>query len=124
MESYPCPCCGYFTLDDWPGSFEICRICFWEDDPVQNLDPWFEGGPNRVPLIQAQANYAQFGAMERCFIEKVEPARATDRKDPTWRAVSEDDRALVRTPRELWEAGQGRDLDAWYYWRRRTPQGE
>ncbi|NIP43329.1 MAG: hypothetical protein GWN61_14025, partial [candidate division Zixibacteria bacterium] len=32
---YTCPCCGYRTLDDPPGSYDICGICFWEDDTVQ-----------------------------------------------------------------------------------------
>lgn len=26
-----CPCCGFLTLDE-RGTFEICPVCFWEDD--------------------------------------------------------------------------------------------
>lgn len=43
--NYTCPCCGYKTLDEEPpDTFDICRICFWEDDGVQFQDPDFEGG--------------------------------------------------------------------------------
>ncbi|MGE7915953.1 CPCC family cysteine-rich protein [Lysinibacillus xylanilyticus] len=27
---YPCPCCGYKTIDS-DGHYHICPICFWED---------------------------------------------------------------------------------------------
>lgn len=27
----PCPCCGYMTLDR-RGAYDICPVCFWEDD--------------------------------------------------------------------------------------------
>lgn len=33
---YTCPCCGYKTLDEEPtDTYEICKICFWEDDETQ-----------------------------------------------------------------------------------------
>jgi rubrerythrin len=32
---YPCPGCGYLVFDEPPGSYEICPICFWEDDLAQ-----------------------------------------------------------------------------------------
>ena len=28
---YRCPCCGFRTLGT-RGGFEICAVCFWEDD--------------------------------------------------------------------------------------------
>jgi uncharacterized protein YjiS (DUF1127 family) len=114
---YTCPCCGYMTFGNWPGSYEICRICFWEDDPVQILDPWFEGGANKPALSQAQANYAEFGAMERRFIGNVKGVRASDIRDQTWRQVSEHDRRHVRALNDLSEHEQ-RDLGIWYYWKR------
>lgn len=46
---YKCPCCGYYTFDERPsGSYDICPVCFWEDDPVQLDDPSYEGGENTV----------------------------------------------------------------------------
>ncbi|UOX88817.1 hypothetical protein MUY14_45345 [Amycolatopsis sp. FBCC-B4732] len=32
---YPCPCCGHLAFGEPPGSYGICGVCFWEDDPVQ-----------------------------------------------------------------------------------------
>ena len=32
---YPCPGCGYLVFDEPPGSYEICPICFGEDDLAQ-----------------------------------------------------------------------------------------
>ena len=62
---YKCPCCGYYTFDEESdGNYDICEICFWEDDPIQLKDPTYEGGANHVSLIQAQKNFLKFGACE------------------------------------------------------------
>jgi hypothetical protein len=39
-----CPCCEYLTLEDEPGHFDICPVCFWEDDPIQRDDIEYDGG--------------------------------------------------------------------------------
>lgn len=59
----PCPVCGTqsFTTKDFPGSYEICEICGWEDDSVQFDDPDFEGGANPYSLNQARENYKNTG---------------------------------------------------------------
>lgn len=60
---YTCPCCGYKTLEEEPpGSFEICPICYWEDDNVQFETPHYEGGANKTSLYQAQRNFLAYGA--------------------------------------------------------------
>lgn len=64
-DSYPCPCCGHRVLDAMPGSYEICPVCFWEDDGVQFRWPTMAGGANKVSLIKAQGNYQHFGACPR-----------------------------------------------------------
>ena len=72
----PCPCCGYLTLEDPKnGSYEICPVCFWENDAVQNDDPSFAGGANEPSLTQARANYRRFGAVEERLILHVRAAR-------------------------------------------------
>lgn len=38
-----CLCCGYRTLDE-RGAFDICPICFWEDDPYIMFDKLDETG--------------------------------------------------------------------------------
>jgi hypothetical protein len=69
---YGCPCCGYLTLDEKPpGTYQICPVCFWEDDPVQFDDPDYEGGANKVSLNKAKQNYQLFGAVDEGSIELV-----------------------------------------------------
>lgn len=34
---HPCPCCGFLTLGE-RSNFEICPVCFWEDDGQDNHD--------------------------------------------------------------------------------------
>lgn len=78
-----CPCCGHRTLDDLcPGSYEICPVCFWEDDLIQFEDPEFHGGANRVSLTQARENYAQFGASEREALSHVRPPSPSEMATP------------------------------------------
>jgi hypothetical protein len=62
---YACPCCGYLTLDS-RGNYEICAVCFWEDDGQDDHDAEVvRGGPNRgLSLAQARLNFAEFGASE------------------------------------------------------------
>ncbi|WP_399553019.1 CPCC family cysteine-rich protein [uncultured Leifsonia sp.] len=74
--TFPCPCCGYLTLDDpRNGSYEICPVCFWENDAVQNDDPSFAGGANEPSLTRARANFRRFGAVEERLVPHVRPAR-------------------------------------------------
>ena len=65
-----CPCCGCHTLDLEDSSFEICPVCFWENDPSQVRYP-DETGANKVSLNQARKNYEEFGACEERFTEYV-----------------------------------------------------
>jgi hypothetical protein len=73
---YRCPCCGCKTLDD-QGGFEICPVCFWEDDGQDDHDAdVVRGGPNgTLSLTQARMNYRQYGASEERFISNVRPPR-------------------------------------------------
>ena len=43
-----------FTMQE---SYEICDVCEWEDDPVQNEDPNYEGGANTLSLNQARKEW-------------------------------------------------------------------
>ena len=98
---FTCPCCGYCTLSGSPGSYEVCHVCFWEDDPVQLLDPWYQGGANSVSLQEAQKNYAKFGVSEPKFKSNVKGVLPGDQRDPLWRLVEESDRQHVTTPAQL-----------------------
>ncbi|MDF2804998.1 MAG: hypothetical protein K0S61_4903 [Anaerocolumna sp.] len=90
MKRYTCPCCGYKTLDEEPpGTYDICPICFWEDDGVQFHKPYFSGGANRLSLIEAQRNYIKFGASEERLLEYVRKPNETDEKDSNWKPFEE-----------------------------------
>jgi methylenetetrahydrofolate reductase (NADPH) len=58
-----CPCCGYKTLSV-RGGFQICEVCFWEDDGQDDDDADdVRGGPNGdLSLTLGRANYLEFGA--------------------------------------------------------------
>ncbi len=60
---HPCPCCGFMVFYEPVGSFNICPICFWEDDLVQLGFPDLAGGANKCSLIQGQQNFANFGSV-------------------------------------------------------------
>jgi hypothetical protein len=74
--SYRCPCCRYRTLHS-RGCFEICKVCFWEDDGQDDHDAdVVRGGPNHdLSLLQGQANLARFGAVQKRFRAFVRPPR-------------------------------------------------
>lgn len=63
-----CKCCGCLTVED---EFDICPVCFWEADPLQEKYPDYEGGANDVSLIQAKENYLRIGASEERLLELV-----------------------------------------------------
>lgn len=70
MNKFKCPCCGCYTLES-RGNYEICEVCFWEDDRVQESDPKLAGGANRVSLNEARENFKKFGACEKSMVLKV-----------------------------------------------------
>ena len=49
----PCPCCDSRALTTL-GSYEICEVCGWEDDPVQSGDHNYAGGANKLNLNRAR----------------------------------------------------------------------
>lgn len=53
-----CACCGEKTLPA-NSAFEICPVCGWQDDDVQNDDPDLDGGSNEMSLRQARETYAK-----------------------------------------------------------------
>jgi hypothetical protein len=63
---YPCPCCDFLTLVKSPStSFEICPVCWWENDSSVQLDDMdYAGGPNKPSLREARATYQRIGACE------------------------------------------------------------
>ncbi len=65
-EHFNCPCCGYPTLTS-SGDFEICFLCYWEDDGQNDFEADFvAGGPNKdYSLMEARKNFNKYLIMYR-----------------------------------------------------------
>jgi len=80
---YRCPCCGNLTLEEKPpGTFNICPVCYWEDDNLQFNNHEYDGGANKVSLKQAQKNYILFGAIDKKYLGVV---RKPLKSEKIWR---------------------------------------
>ncbi len=54
MYTKTCVCCGKNTINH---KYDICSICGWENDPVQNSDASFAGGANKLCLSDYRKKY-------------------------------------------------------------------
>jgi len=113
----PCPACGYLVFAGPPGSYDICPVCFWEDDGLQlEFATTLAGGANHMTLFEWQARYAQnadhYPDLEPC-VHLPGPA---EQRDPAWRPI---DRRVDRFPD--WDAPRATraphgQTEALYYW--------
>ncbi|MFE0593846.1 CPCC family cysteine-rich protein [Micromonospora echinospora] len=80
---WACPCCGYLTLGE-RGGYEICDVCFWEDDGQDDHDAArVRGGPNRnLSLLDARRNFLQCGASDPKDQKYVRPPRPDEHPLP------------------------------------------
>ena len=53
-EGIKCPVCGEYTFAE-EDDFDICDICFWENDGYQMRHPDYRGGANHTSLNEARA---------------------------------------------------------------------
>jgi hypothetical protein len=111
---YPCPCCGY-RVHEAPGEYEICPICYWEDDPVQLRWPQYPGGANHETLIEAQRNFRTIGASEERVAHLTRDPVDGETVDPGFRPVDPDVDDLESPDGEPapWPASR----TALYWWR-------
>jgi hypothetical protein len=79
-----CPCCRSKTLLQ-RGEFDICPVCFWEDDGQDDDDADdVHGGPNGdLSLTEAQANYRRIGASREQDLPHVRPPFEHERPEPS-----------------------------------------
>lgn len=101
---HPCSCCGYLTLPESQGSYEICELCGWQDDEVQQRWPGYAGGANEPSLCAAQAAFLP--RLPGLAAESARFARAPDWRPLEPRECVEPESELEREPYVL-------------YWRRR-----
>lgn len=70
---YYCPCCKYLTLSS-RGGYNICAVCFWEDDGQDDHDAdVVRGGPNKGSLTTARASFRRIGACDEALVPHVRP---------------------------------------------------
>ena len=55
-DVYPkiCPICGKSVIEE---EDDICPVCYWQSDPVQEDDPPYAGGANNLSLNQYREEY-------------------------------------------------------------------
>jgi Cysteine-rich CPCC len=91
-------------------------VCFWEDDGAQLRWPLNDDGPNGISLVEAQANYRQFGASHRESRKQVRRPRADEPVDEGWRPLDLGADDIERRPGDSgtpWPT----DLTRLYWWR-------
>jgi Cysteine-rich CPCC/Bacteriocin-protection, YdeI or OmpD-Associated/Domain of unknown function (DUF1905) len=88
-KKYTCPCCGYKTHNREDSLWDICQVCFWQNDPPTLSDPYYEGGANGISLIKAQQNFIAFGACDKRSISSVRPPMPNESKDENWKIIGE-----------------------------------
>ena len=81
-----CLACGYLTLDQ-RGDWEICEICFWEDDVIADRCDVFSQA-NRMMLSTAQENFARIGAIDERSVEFVRSPTVNDVRDKNWKPIT------------------------------------
>ena len=117
QPNFPCPCCGYIVFEKGPGSYDICPICFWEDDISQLRFPETKGA-NKVSIIDAQRNFRSLGVCEEWLLRRVRKPGPDDRRDPDWRPL---DPSIDDPERQVRGTDYGRtypdDSTKLYYWR-------
>ena len=95
-RKFECLCCGCFTLDE-RGGYDICPVCYWEDDAYlvctndkiegvlvsrgvsdsQLLD--IPSGANHgLTLREGRENFQKFGACERDMKKYVRPPKRSE----------------------------------------------
>jgi len=115
---YPCPCCGHVVFTEPPGSYDICSICFWEDDVSQLRFPMMAGGANKPCLYEAQRNFLAFGAAEQRFAQNVRAPSSNDRREQDWRPLDpKADNPEAPISGVDYGGTYPRDLSSLYYWR-------
>jgi len=65
-----CRCCGSLSINE-RGAYEICPVCFWEDDGLRELDR--VSGPNHMTLREGKKNFQRIGACSKDLLQYIEP---------------------------------------------------
>lgn len=96
MGKFACLCCGCLTLDE-RGGYDICPVCFWEDDAYlvvadgeikgvlvdkevsdEDLLDVPSGANHGLTLREGRGNYRKFGACEKSMKKHVRKPRKSE----------------------------------------------
>lgn len=58
MAKHTCPVCGKYQFEAW-NDMDICDVCDWCNDGVQESKPDYRGGANRRSLNEAREAYKE-----------------------------------------------------------------
>ena len=96
MTKFACPICGHLTIDaryDW----DICPICFWEDDTLVDGDKDATSSANGGMLVsEAQTNYILYGYSHPKHKGHVRPPQQDEPKDPNWTPLAKTRETVAR----------------------------
>ncbi len=67
-----CPCCDHRTLVE-RGRYDVCRVCFWEDDGTEMESENLHSYPNKMSLDAARNNFKEYGACDQRAKQFVDP---------------------------------------------------
>jgi hypothetical protein len=62
--AHKCPVCEQYVFEE-ARSYDICEVCGWEDDNVQENDPDYRGGANELSLNQYRDEWEQKQALAK-----------------------------------------------------------
>lgn len=51
-----CECCKFYTLD-CDSNFDICPVCYWQDDLLQTEKPHYKWWANELSLEEWRLNF-------------------------------------------------------------------
>ncbi|MCL2362929.1 MAG: hypothetical protein FWC73_14105 [Defluviitaleaceae bacterium] len=55
-----CPVCNKYNFEE---DFDLCPICLWQHDRIQENEPHFAGGANDLSLNQFRAEWLRQNAI-------------------------------------------------------------
>lgn len=68
-ELFSCPCCNYRSLP-LHGEYDICKVCFWEDDGTNELSIY--SSVNKLTLTEGQNNFMKLGASHEIYLSSID----------------------------------------------------
>ena len=113
----PCPGCGFLIFGpDAYGSYGICPLCNWEDDPVQLANPLSPGGANGESLHTCQRRSLHKWPLA---VREVELQGQTYRRDSAWRPLTDEETAFYMSRDDV---NAVFSLDECYWIKPQTPR--